>query len=133
MTLTADWEKRLTWALMTWALVLHLTFFASAGALWRDEANSIQQASLGSWRELWNSLEDDSFPILYPALLRLFFSPTASDTGLRFFGLLTGIAILVSLWFVARLLGSRFPVVLLAFVAVSPGVVLEGDSVRPYG
>ena len=131
--LTISWEKRLTWALVTWALVLHLTFFVSAGALWRDEANSIQQASLGSWPELWNSLEDDSFPILYPSLLRLFFSPTASDTGLRFFGLLTGVSILLSLWFVPRLLEARFPVVVLAFAAVNPGMIIEGDSLRPYG
>ena len=133
MTLTTDQEKRLTWALLIWALVLHVAFFVSAGALWRDEANSIQQASLASWRALWNSLEDDSFPILYPALVRLFSSPSTSDTGLRVLGLLTGLSILFSLWFVARLMAARFPVVALAFAAVSPGLIVEGDSVRPYG
>jgi hypothetical protein len=128
-------EARVTALLLLWAVLLHLLFFASAGALWRDEANSAHQAQLGSWAEVWDSLRYDSFPLLFPALLRIWSSGawTASDPGLRFFGFIAGLALLASIWAVARLSGSRRPVMALALVAVNPLLVMEGDSIRPYG
>ncbi len=122
-------------ALLLWALVLHALFFGSAGALWRDEANSAAQAQLPSWRALRESLHYDSFPILYPALLRAWSGagPGASDRTLRFLGLLTGLALAGSVWAAGRVLGSRRPVVATLLVSAGPLIVAEADSVRPYG
>src|SRR5436309_1881561 len=99
-------DRGLATLLTIWAVILHAAFFASAGALWRDEANSIQQARSASFDELWLSLRYDSFPILYPALLRTWSSHswTASDAGLRLFGFIAGLASVASFWGIARLL-----------------------------
>ena len=56
-----------TVGLLFWALVLHGLFSVSAGALWRDEAISVNQANLPSWRSVWESLQYESCPLLYPA------------------------------------------------------------------
>ncbi len=121
--------------LIVWALLLHGSFLASAGALWRDEANSVNQAEAPSWSALWESLRYDSFPVLYPAVIRVLISgpPPLTDRRLRIFGVAVGVAILVSLWLAARELGSPLPVVALALLAIDPVFVAEGDSVRPYG
>ncbi len=121
--------------LFLWALLLHGCVFVSAGALWRDEASSVNQAEPGSWQALWASLQYDSFPALYPSLLHAFLRifPSPRDGQLRLVGCLIGVALLVSVWQSARLLGSRFPVVALALVAIDPVFVSEGDSIRPYG
>jgi hypothetical protein len=121
--------------LLLWAVILHGLGFFSAGALWRDEANSIQQARLPSWSSLWRSLDYDSFPALYPSALRLWSGSSwrAGDEGLRVFGLLVGLALLASVYFVARLLGNRRPVVVLVLLAANSVWISEGDSIRPYG
>ncbi len=129
------WPRAAAAALLAWALALHALFFFSAGALWRDEANSILQARLPTWGALWESLRYDSFPILYPALLRAWSGagPGPSDASLRLLGLLTGLGLAASVWVACRLLGSRFPVVATLLVSAGPLVVGEADSVRPYG
>ena len=129
------WDRGLAVLLTLLAVILHATFFASAGGLWRDEANSIHQARLAGWNELWGSLKHDSFPILYPALLRIWssLSWTASDAGLRLFGFLVGLANLATFWAIARLLNVSFPIATLIFLALNPVMIVEGDSIRPYG
>jgi hypothetical protein len=122
-------------ALILWAIVLHAVFFASAGGLWRDEVNSVNQANLASWRELGRSLQYDSFPLLYPALLRAWSGmvPPGSDSGLRLSGLAVGLVFVVSLPAAARLAGFSWPVAALLLAAAGPLFIAETDSVRPYG
>ena len=50
-------------------LCFHIVFWYSAGGLWRDEANSVELASLASWSAVWQHLPFDSFPFLWPCLL----------------------------------------------------------------
>jgi hypothetical protein len=128
-------ERGLALAIIGASVLLHATFFISAGALWRDEATSAAQARLPSWRALWSSLDHDSFPILYPALLRLWSSipGCAGDRGLRLLGLLTGLALLGSVWFVLVRLGKRIPLLALVLVGLNGLVIVEGDGIRPYG
>ena len=128
-------ERFLATLLILWAVVLHGLFFLSAGALWRDEASSVQQARLPHWSDLWNSLAYDSFPALYPALLRVWSGREweAGDHGLRVLGLIVGLGCLASIWLIARLLGSRAPLIVLVLLAADPIVISEGDSIRPYG
>src|SRR6266545_2090366 len=93
-------DRGLATLLTIWAVILHAAFFVSAGALWRDEANSIQQACPPGFEDVWRSLGYDSFPILYPALLRIWSSHlwTASDVGLRLLGFIAGLANLATFW-----------------------------------
>jgi hypothetical protein len=128
-------ERNLALLLILCAVALHGCAALSAGALWRDEANSIQQARLSSWAALGKSLEYDSFPALYPSVLRIWSGNAwaASDPGLRLFGFLTGMALLASIVFVARLLGTRWPAVALVLLGTNALWISEGDSIRPYG
>ncbi len=121
--------------LLAWAVLLNLRFFASAGPLWRDEANSIHQACLPGWNSVLGSLQYDSFPVLYPAILRVWSSIPAlgSDLALRAMGLLTGLTLLISICLVCRLSGSRVPIVALVLLAVDPVLISEACSIRPYG
>jgi len=121
--------------LLSWAILLNLRFFVSAGPLWRDEANSVQQACLPGWNSVVDSLQYDSFPVLYPAVLRVWTSIPllAGDPALRVMGLLTGLALLISICLVCRLFGSRLPVVALVLAGVDPVLISEACSIRPYG
>ncbi len=131
----AGWEKVLAGLVIVWLLVLHLYCFSSAGALWRDEANSVQQAQLPGWTNVWESLKFDSFPALYPSFLRLWCIWTwgCHDGGLRLLGLLVGLCILGSLWIAGRRAGGGVPMVCLVLIAADPVFISECDSIRPYG
>ncbi len=127
--------RALALVLLLWAVSLQGLTFLSAGALWRDEANSVQQARLPSWTSLLRSLDYDSFPALFPSALRLWSVQPwmASDQGLRVLGLLIGLALLASIFPVARMLGTRWPIVTLVLLGANAVWVSEGDSIRPYG
>jgi len=128
-------ERLVVAVALAWAALLNLCFFISAGPLWRDEANSVQQACLPNWNTVRASLQYDSFPILYPAILRAWASipPLSSDLALRSMGLLVGLGLLVSICRVCRLLGSRAPITALVLLAVDPILISETCSIRPYG
>jgi hypothetical protein len=121
--------------LLSWAVLLNLRFFVSAGPLWRDEANSVQQACLPGWDALLGSLQHDSFPVLYPAILKGWMSipSLGGDLALRVMGLLVGLGLLLSVCLVCRLFGSRVPIVALVLLGVDPVLISEACSVRPYG
>ncbi|TAL04596.1 MAG: hypothetical protein EPO07_04900 [Verrucomicrobia bacterium] len=117
------------------ALWLHVTYLLHAGGLWRDETNSVHLATTGSFGEMCGQLTHDSFPILFPSLLR-FWSETiggASDLRLRVFGFAVGLGILFALWLNARLLKTGVPLLPLGLVAMNLAVVRWGDSLRGYG
>ena len=128
-------EKAPVVLVLSWIVLLHLWCFYSAGALWRDESNSILQARLPRWEMIWASLEFDSFPILYPAALRLWSALPlgCGDLSLRLFGLCTGLVVLASIWVIGRLTSGHVPLICFALVAADPVLISEGDSIRPYG
>jgi hypothetical protein len=97
------WEKTPAALLLSWIVALHLWCFISAGALWRDESNGILQARLPTWEMIRSSLEFDSFPILYPAVLRFWSALPGggADWSLRLLGLCTGLGVLASIWWAA--------------------------------
>src|SRR5438477_6895762 len=85
------------------AVYLHLVFFKNAGALWRDEINSVNIATLSSISDVWKHIEFDSFPIFWLVVLRAWSVLTgASDFFYRLLGLGIGITVLTALWFNAR-------------------------------
>jgi hypothetical protein len=138
-TVELERVKRLEWgvAAVTVLLILcfHLGFLLRAGALWRDEVNTLQFATSPSVTEIWNSLQYDSFPVFSSLVLRVwaFTSWGRTDFGLRVFGFMVGIAILAALWLDARLKGFSLPLLSMPLFAFAPLVIRFGDSIRPYG
>ncbi len=114
---------------------LHITFLLSAGALWRDEVNSVNIASLPSLADMWRHLRYDSFPILWLAALRgwIRFGPGAADFGIRILGLIVGLGTVATLWRNARAFGHSIPLVSLALLGFNSAVISYGDSIRGYG
>ena len=131
--------KRLEWGVAAVAVLLilcfHFVFWLRAGALWRDEVNTLQFAAWPSVREICDSLQYDSFPVFSSLALRAWVSAGwgRTDFGLRAFGFTVGIAILAALWLDARLKGISIPLLSMPLFALSPVVIRFGDSIRPYG
>jgi predicted membrane-bound mannosyltransferase len=117
------------------AIYLHILFGMNAGALWRDEVNSLEVATMRTFAEMWANLSFDSFPALFFVILRLFAGVPASvsDGSLRIFGAAIGLLILVAVWLNARWLRLGFPLITLALIGFNPMVIRYGDSIRAYG
>jgi hypothetical protein len=117
------------------AMVMHISFGVYAGALWRDEVNTLEIAGMQSIHEMWHYLPFDSFPVLYFAFLRAtgVMLDYSSDLHLRASGVLIGILILCSLWLNARSLRFAFPLISLALISLNPLVIRYADSIRAYG
>lgn len=117
------------------AISLHARFVTHVGGLWRDEANSVQLASLSTFREVASNLDYDSFPILFFALLRSWTKifGVGNDAALRALGFVTGLGVLTALWSNARTFGARWPVLSLALIGLNPMLIRYGDSTRAYG
>src|SRR5262245_27084322 len=96
--------QRLEWsvaiAVSLLAVWLHVAYLTHAGALWRDEAGGVQLATLSDFGETWRMLAHDSFPILFPALVRTWsaLGLGASDFHLRLLGFVIGLGVLGALW-----------------------------------
>ena len=117
------------------SLALHVRFISHVGGLWRDEANSVQLATLPRLSDVWHSLDFDSFPLLFFTVLRgwtgLF--GVHNQTALRLLGLITGISMMAAVWFTVRALGARRPVLSFALLGLNPMLIRYGDSTRAYG
>jgi hypothetical protein len=114
---------------------LHVVFGMQAGALWRDEVNSLELATVRTFSEMWMNFDYDSFPALFFLVLRPFAGvpASASDAQLRAFGVVIGVLILGALWLNARVFRIGVPLVSVALVGFNPMVIRYGDSVRAYG
>ncbi len=134
-----NWWQGLEWfvagTLALAAIALHLRFATNVGALWRDETNSVNLATLPTLQELWHFLDYDSFPALYFCVLRVWTSlfGTENDVALRGLGLIIGLGILAALWTNARAFSGRLPLLSFALVGLNVMVIRYGDSTRAYG
>jgi hypothetical protein len=134
-----DWLVRLEWfafiLIGLCAIALHVRFITHVGGLWRDEANSVNLATLPSFGQIWSLLEYDSFPILFAIVLRVWTAVfgVENDAALRALGLFIGLGVIGVLFRNARSLGARVPVLSLALIGLNPMVIRYGDSVRGYG
>ena len=106
-----------------------------AGPLWRDETNTINVAQMPSLTELWNNMHCESFPPLWPLLLRGygFLGMADSDAGIRVLGLYVGWVFLALLWFCSRWMGGRAPILSMALLGSLPAVVFIMGANRAYG
>jgi hypothetical protein len=120
--------------LSVWVVVLHLLFLSHAGPLWRDEAEAIGFASMPSLAESFQSLQYGNFPPLFAFVARGWtLACLGTDNGYRILGGLIGLGTLGAMWFGARALGARAPLLALALFAGNPLAVRIGDSMRAYG
>lgn len=114
---------------------LHIVFGLHAGALWRDEVNSLEIATMRTLGEMWSNFCHDSFPALFFLVLRAVAGVPAdvSDTTLRVLGVSVGLLILGIIWLNARWLHLGFPLLSLVLIGLNPMVIRYGDSIRAYG
>ncbi|HKQ60816.1 MAG TPA: hypothetical protein VJS92_05975 [Candidatus Polarisedimenticolaceae bacterium] len=110
-----------------------MVFALHAGALWRDEINTVRFAEmpLGS---IWAKLQYDTMPLGAPLLLRAAAAAgLGSDAGLRACGALCGLGLLAAMAIAGFVLSRRPPLLVLALAGLSPIVLRYGDSIRPFG
>lgn len=121
-------------ALTLLSCYLHLQNFTHAGALWRDEVNTVELASEPTLSSTYASLQFDSFPLLWFIVLRNFMRVAGSgDFALRALGLSAGLLTLAAIWVNGRLFRHRAPVLALFLIGVNGAVIRYGDSLRGYG
>ena len=122
-------------AVLLSALVLFLLFVRAihAGALWRDECDSLELARMPAFGDIVRNLKFTSFPILFPTTVRVFTTLFGtSDSSLRCFGFLVGAGLLAVAWFNARNRGD-VPLILPALVGLNVTFLTAGTWVRGYG
>jgi hypothetical protein len=106
-----------------------------AGPLWRDETNTINVAQMPSLKELWDNMHCESFPPLWPLLLRGcgFLGLAGSDASIRVLGLYVGLFFLASLWLCSRWMGGRAPILSIGLLGSLPAFVFIVGANRAYG
>jgi hypothetical protein len=116
------------------AMLLVLTAMY-AGPLWRDETNTLSVAQMPSLKEFWNNLTFESFPPLWPLLVRgwSFLGMVDSDAGIRVLGLCVGFFFLASLWLCSRWIGGRAPILSVALLGSLPAFIFIMGANRAYG
>lgn len=116
-----------------WVVVLHVVNLLHAGPLWRDEANITNFATMPIGPLLHN-LHNDVFPLLFIVVTRLWLlAGLTGDFDCRLLGFIIGLGTLGALWYAARKLSGRPPLVTLVLYAINPLVIRTNDSLRPYG
>ena len=116
------------------AILLVLTAI-HAGPLWRDEANTLNLAQMPSLNKLWDNMSCESFPPLWPLLLRgcWFLGLADNDASIRILGLLVGFLFLASLWLCSRWIGCRTPIMSVALLGSLPAFIFIIGANRAYG
>ena len=111
-------------------LALHFYFLNRVGGLWRDEVNSLNLA-----QGEFHNLTHDSFPILFPLLLRGWnaLGLAHSDLAARSFGALLGLGLTAVFWLAAWWTRRVPPLWSLAFMALNAWVIYYAASLRAYG
>ena len=107
----------------------------NAGPLWRDEINALNLARVPSFRDIWQNLQFDSCPLLWPLLVRGcgMLGLVDSDMGIRILGLGVGLFFLTSLWLCQRWIGGRGPTLSIALLGALPAFIFVMGANRAYG
>ena len=123
-------------AIVISALALSLLVFRAthAGAIWRDEANSLQLAVMPTLHDVWRNLAFDSFPLLFNLILRAYVDLFGTnDFVLRAFGIAVGALMVAVAWWNARALAAGVPIIFLAIVGTNATWLDSGTAARGYG
>src|SRR6266478_2905099 len=116
------------------AMLLVLTAI-NAGPLWRDETNTFNLAHMPSLRDIWHNMQFESFPLLWPLVVRGcgMLGLTNSDMGIRILGLGIGLFFLTSLWLCQHWIGGRAPTLSIALLGGLPSFIFIVGANRAYG
>jgi hypothetical protein len=116
------------------AMLMVLTAM-NAGPLWRDETGTFNLAHMPSLRDIWHNLHFDSWPLLWPLLVRGcgMLGLTDGDMGIRILGLGIGLFFLTSLWLCQRWIGGRTPILSIALLGGLPAFIFVVGANRAYG
>ena len=118
-------------AIVLFFLVIRAT---NAGALWRDEAATLQLAQMPTVGEIVANFQHEAFPVPFPLLIRSYAAVFgASDASLRWFGFAVGVTLLAAAWFNSRTSGDRGPLLFLALFGLNATFLTWGTSLRGYG
>jgi hypothetical protein len=121
-------------ALSVFAIIFLGIRAAHAGALWRDECDSVATATLPDFSAVLHYFQFDSFPLPFVLALRGYIAIAGnSDASLRVFGALVGVSLLLVGWWTARRLRVEVPLVFLALAVLNPAFLVWGTTVRGYG
>jgi hypothetical protein len=105
-----------------------------AGALWRDEAATLQLAQMPTLQEIFSNFQHEAFPPPFPLLIRTYVALFgASDASLRWFGFIVGVAAVAAAWFNSRALEDRAPLLFLVLFGLNATFLIWGTSLRGYG
>ena len=128
-------EKTVGYLALAWLVVLHFKVLNHAGALWRDEIDSVNISQLPSFSSIFNMSEYDSYPILWFVILRCwyFFGLGYVDSSLRALGFIIGLGMIGVLWWSARYFQSSVPLISVSIFCASATTLRYGDSMRAYG
>ena len=132
-----------TWIELPIAIAILLTatvlFFLGmrathAGALWRDEAATLQLAQLPAVSDIAANFQHEAFPVPFPLLVRVYAAVFGGgDASLRWFGFVVGVGLIAAAWFNSRCMGDRGPVLFLTLFGLNATFLLWGTSLRGYG
>jgi hypothetical protein len=131
--------RKIDWTIFAVACLgiawLHIVLYEHSGAFWRDEASTLHVANAPTVGTMWEWLSKDSAPVLSYAAVRLWIATGlgANDDGLRAFGILISLGIVISLFVSCRTLTGRVPLLATALVAFNSSVFYFGSSLRAYG
>jgi hypothetical protein len=131
---TAGFRRDADWLLAVLAtlavLALHFYFLNRVGGLWRDEVNSVTIA-----QGKISHLTGDSFPVLFPLLLRGWsaLGLGGSDLPVRCFGVLMGLCLTAVFWLAAWWTRRAPPLWSLVLVALNAWMIYYAASLRAYG
>ena len=131
LAIQVEWMVAL--AITAVVLWLDVSYARHAGALWRDETNSVAMTAYPSLSMTW--LQFDSFPLFWSVVLRGWIRAGfgQSDAGFRVFGLLMNLGIVAILWLNAWRMSRRPPLVGLTLLGVNAAVMVYCGSIRGYG
>lgn len=105
-----------------------------AGALWRDEAATVQLAQMPTISDIAKNFTHEAFPVPFPLLLRGYTGVFGvSDAGLRWLGFAVAVALIVAAWFNSRATNDRGPLLFLPLFLLNATFLTWGTSVRGYG
>ena len=130
---------RVEWATFTagcvLVLFLHVTLYRHSGSFWRDEASTIRVATAPGWGANVEFAFDRLFPIAFcrPSAALDPCGPGTTEAGIRLFGLVISLGVVVSLACSGLALTGRAPLVAISLIAFNWSVFYFGSSIRAYG
>lgn len=123
-------------AILLSAVVIFLLIIRAthAGALWRDEAATLQLAQLPTLGDVAANFQHEAFPLPFPLLIRTYVTLFgASDVSLRWFGFVIGVAVVAVAWLNSRAINDRGPILFLTLFGLNATFLVWGTSLRGYG